>query len=438
MKRITLTFVTLFMLVALAVPTAAFSVSAYSGIPTFTIVSVITDQKVTILTYNFPANYDFQVRMGAYGTEGVGGTLVATTNSGTGGAFQATYAIPAVLQGSQRIAILLQSTTGGFYAYNWFWNNTAASTTTGTVYTGFPTFTISSVVVDSTVTLAMVNLPAAYTFNVTMGAYGTLGIGGTQVATFSSGAGGSLSATYNIPASLVGSQRIAIRIDSTTGGFFAYNWFWNNTSTSTPGGTVYTGIPTFTITSVVVDSTVTISAVNFPANYTFNVLMGAYGTLAIGGTQVANFNSGAGGNFTATYTIPASLVGSQRIAIRMDSTTGGFFAYNWFWNNTSTSTPGGTVYTGIPTFSITSVVKDTTVTVSATNFPPSYDFVVLMGVYGTLGVGGTQVATFNSGSGGNFSATYNIPASLAGSTRIAIRIQSTTGGFFAYNWFWNQ
>jgi hypothetical protein len=438
MKKITLIFTSLIMLVALAIPTAAFSVNAYSGIPTFTIVSNIPDQKVTILTSNFPANYDFKVLMGAYGTLGVGGTEVATTNSGTGGAFQATYTIPAILVGSQRIAIRLQSTTGGFFTYNWFWNNTSSSGTVTPGYAGFPTLTVSSVVVDSTVTLAIANLPANYTFNVAMGAYGTLALGGTQVASFNSGAGGSLSATYTIPAALKGSQQIAIRIDSTTGGFFAYNWFWNNTATSSTGGTVYTGIPTFSISSVAVDSTVTISAVNFPANYTFNVLMGAYGTFGIGGTQVASFNTGTGGNFTATYTIPAGLTGAQRIAIRMDSTTGGFFAYNWFWNNTATSSTGGTAYAGIPTFSISSVVKDSTVTVSSANFPPNLTFVVLMGAYGTYGIGGTQVATFNSGAGGNFSATYTIPAAFSGSKQIAIRMDSTTGGFYAYNWFWNQ
>ncbi len=420
------------MLVALAIPTAAYSVSAYSGIPTFSIISVITDQKVTIQTWNFPANYNFQVTMGAYGTEGVGGTLVATTNSGAGGTFQATYAIPAVLQGSQRIAILLQSTTGGFYAYNWFWNNTSSSGTIVPVYYGFPTFSISGVVVDSTVTIAMVNLPANNAFTVTMGAYGTLALGGTQVGSFNSGAGGSLSATYNIPAGLKGSQRIAIRIDDTNGVYFAYNWFWNNTSS---GGIVYTGIPTFSITSVVVDSTVTVAGTNFPANYNFTVTMGAYGTLAIGGTQVATFNSNAGGNFTATFKIPASLVGSQRIAIRMDSTSGGFFAYNWFWNNTSSSVPG---YTGIPTFSITSVVQNATVTVAGNNFPANLNFVVLMGPYGTQGIGGTQVATFNSNAGGVFTATFNIPAALQGSTQIAIRMQSTNGIYFAYNWFWNN
>ncbi len=305
-------------LVGLAIPTAAFSVNAYNGIPTFTIVSVITDQNVTIQTYNFPANYNFQVLMGAYGTQGIGGTPVATTNSGAGGSFQATFSIPAILQGYQRIAIRMQNTTGGFFAYNWFWNNTSTSST------GIPTFTVTGVVIDSTVTIAMVNLPVNYTFDVRMGA---LGISGTQVASFNSGAGGSLSATYSIPASLKGSHQIAIWIESTTGGFFAFDWFSNNNST---GGTVYTGIPTFTITTVAKDTTVTVSANNFPPNDDFVVLMGAYGTLGIGGTQVASFNSGAGGNFTATYNIPASLQGSLRIAIRMQTASDIFFAYNWF------------------------------------------------------------------------------------------------------------
>lgn len=435
MKKIISIFSLLVVLVALAVPTAAYNVKAYSGIPTFTIVSVITDQKVTIQTSNFPANVDFAVLMGAYGTNGVGGINVTTTGSGTGGSFQVTYTIPDTLKGSQRIAIRLQSTTDGFFAYNWFWNNTTETSTTPT-YSGFPTFSISSVVVDTSVTIAMTNLPPSYTFNVLMGAYGTLGIGGTQVASFDSGSGGNLTATYNIPAALKGAQRIAIRIESTTGGFFAYNWFWNNTATSS-GGTAYTGIPTFSIDSVVVDTTVTIKGVNFPAGYTFNVLMGPYGTLGIGGTNVSSFGSGSGGNFTATFNIPASLQGSQRIAIRLESTAGGFFAYNWFWNNMASSSTSTTPYTGIPTFSITSVVKDTTVTISATNFPANIDFVVLMGAFGTLGVGGTQVATFNSGSGGNFSAIYDIPSSVQGMPRIAIRIQSTNGIFFAYNWFWN-
>jgi hypothetical protein len=84
---------------------------------------VVSNTSVTILTNNFPPNENFTVRMGPYGTQGVGGIVVTTTNSGAGGAFTETYAIPAALAGSTRIAIRLDSPTG-YYAYNWFWNNT--------------------------------------------------------------------------------------------------------------------------------------------------------------------------------------------------------------------------------------------------------------------------------------------------------------------------
>jgi hypothetical protein len=308
-------------------------------IPTFSIVSVDKDVSVTIETANFPANQTFTVRMGAFGTLGIGGTVVGTTDSGSGGTFQATYDIPDGLKGSARIAIRMDSPEG-FFSFNWFVNNTGTTPTptpspTTTPFSGIPTFSISSVVTDSTVTISTNNFPANRDFTVRMGAFGTAAVGGTVVATTSSGSGGSFSATYNIPDSLKGKTRIAIRMDSTTGGFFAFNWFWNRTSTATTPPPAFVGIPTFSITSVVHDSSVTITTNNFPANKDFTVRMGAFGTAAVGGTVVGTTNSGSGGSFTATYNIPDSLKGKTRIAIRMDSTSGGFFAFNWFWNATT-------------------------------------------------------------------------------------------------------
>ena len=305
-----------------------------------------------------------------------------------------------------------------------------------------PSFSIVSVSKDVSVTIQTANFPAHQTFTVQMGAYGTLGIGGTVVATTDSGEGGSFAATYSIPAGLVGSAKIAIRMDSPQG-YFSFNWFVNNASsvTPTPAPTAapgYTGVPSFAIASVLVDSTVTITTTNFPAHYDFTVSVGDYGTLGIGGTVVATTNSGSGGVFNATYDIPDALKGKTRLAIRMDSTSGGFFAYNWFWNNTSTTTTPPPVFVGIPTFSIAAVVKDSKVTVTTNNFPANLDFTVLMGAFGTAGIGGTVVATTNSGTGGSFSATYDIPAGLVGSTQIAIRMDAASGGFFAYNWFWNN
>jgi hypothetical protein len=93
-------------------------------------------------------------------------------------------------------------------------------------------------------------------------------------------------------------------------------------------------VPTFTIVSVVRDTSVTIRTSNFPANQTFTARMGPIGTRGIGGTSVGTTNSGSGGSFTATYNIPAHLRGSYQIAIRLDSPSG-YFSYNWFYNNTT-------------------------------------------------------------------------------------------------------
>jgi hypothetical protein len=93
-------------------------------IPTFSIQSVTRDQTVTIQAANFPAGMKFKVLMGPFGSAGVGGDFVTTTDSGPGGSFKATYTIPEKLRGSLLIAIRLEGDSG-YYSYNWFWNITA-------------------------------------------------------------------------------------------------------------------------------------------------------------------------------------------------------------------------------------------------------------------------------------------------------------------------
>jgi hypothetical protein len=65
----------------------------------------------------------FVVTVGRYGTKGINGFEVATTDTGAGGSFTASYSIPQALRGHDRIAIRLQS-SAGYYSYNWFYNNT--------------------------------------------------------------------------------------------------------------------------------------------------------------------------------------------------------------------------------------------------------------------------------------------------------------------------
>jgi hypothetical protein len=78
---------------------------------------------------------------------------------------------------------------------------------------------------------------------------------------------------------------------------------------------------------------VTIRTANFPANQTFTALMGPIGSMGVGGTQAGTVNSGAGGVFTATIPIPASMASTSQIALRLQSPSG-YYSFGWFYNST--------------------------------------------------------------------------------------------------------
>jgi hypothetical protein len=364
-------------------------------IPTITIVRVVDGQSVTIQTADFPADDTFVVYMSSYGSLGISGTIVDTIDSGEGGTFSKTFSIPEGLKEEPKIAIRLESPQSGYYAYNWFFNNTTGpgdleeeetdqaapvqaeeseappaeeeapvqeqesqapapadqaakgqgqgdqGVTKGASsggYTGYPTFMIAEVTKDQDVTIKGSNFPANDTFTVRMNYYGTLGIGGTVVETITTGSGGSFSDTYSIPAKYHGQYKIAIRLESSASGYYAYNWFYNNTTGGGGGGggTGYTGYPYFYIDTVTQDQAVAINAHNFPANDTFNLRMNYYGTQGIAGVIVQTVTTDANGNLSDTvFPVPSEVQGSYKIAIRLESPTSGYYAYNWFYNNTT-------------------------------------------------------------------------------------------------------
>ena len=319
-----------------------------------------------------------------------------------------------------------------------------------------PTFKITAVDQDNTVTIKAQNFPVNDEFKVTMGKYGTLGIGGVVVGTQNSGTG-SFTATYTIPASLAGSTRIAIRLQSPTSHYYSYNWFWNNDHPTTSGGSTTptttwgyppagaNTIPNTSVTAVTPGVDVTVKGTNFTTTDTYNVFIGKFGTKGVGGVKVGTQTTDASGKFTGTYSIPAALKDEAKLAIRFVSPATGYYAYDWFTNQGSsgstTTTTWGYPPAGantIPTFSITAVVKGDTVTIKAKNFTTNDSYKVTMGAFGTKGVGGVLVDTQATDGTGAFTATYSIPASLKNNTKIAIRLQSPTTGYYSYNWFWND
>jgi hypothetical protein len=174
------------------------------------------------------------------------------------------------------------------------------------------------------------------------------------------------------------------------------------------------------------------------------------GTLGINGVVVGTIESGSGGALTKTFTIPDKFKGAYQISIRAQTAHANpYYAYNWFYNNTtsssssssssSTSTTTTPVYTGIPTIHICTVERDKSVTFRTTNFPANQTFTVRMGPMWTAGIGGTVVGTFDSGAGGSFDKTFEIPANLAGSYRISIRMDTAHANpYYSYNWFYNN
>lgn len=201
-------------------------------------------------------------------------------------------------------------------------------------------------------------------------------------------------------------------------------------------------IPTISVSSVQVGKTVTLQTHNFPPNMTFNVTMGRMYTQGIGGIYVGQINSGNGASQSVTFTIPAALANDAQVSIRAQTGHANpYYAYNWFYNNPAPVpvpvTPGP-VYTGIPTFSVSAVNAGKDVTIVTNNFPAHMTFYVTMGKMYTRGIGGIQVASFDSEQGGTLTKTFTIPASLAGDDRISIRAQTGHANpYYAFNWFHN-
>jgi hypothetical protein len=342
--------------------------------------------------------------------------------------------------------------------------------TVSKVFAANPSFTIGEVVSDQTVTILVKDAPKNREFIVRMGEYDTKAINGIESGRFQTGNGGNLQATIDIPAALKGRAQIAIRMDSVTGGWYYYNWFWNKkeggtwpppsttpqpttppAATPQPTKTATKIVPTITIKSAVESQNVTIVITNFPKNAEMKAFMGEMYTRGKDGIEVGTFTTTDAPGTEVTLNIPAELANDERVAIRVESVRGGWYSYNWFWNKQggrvvtppSTSpvtTPAPTQVNPqvkYPSITIVSIDSGKTVSIKAENLSTETEFTVLMGKMWTRGVNGVPSAIFNTGTSSTAELTVDIPASLANESLIAIRIQGTNGSY-AYNWFKNK
>jgi hypothetical protein len=406
------------------------SAGVAASIPTFSIVSVVRDQTVTIRTSNFPSEQVFKVRMGKMGTLGIGGLVVEETSSGSGGSFLVTYNIPEALHGRNQISIRMDSSQG-YYAYNWFYNNTTGGEAAppppaeptpvvpppaAAPYRGIPTFTIVSVVRNETVSIRTSNFPANQTFTVTMGLMGTRGVRGVVVASTPSEAGGVFEITYTIPETLHDRSRIAIRLQSPQG-YYAYNWFYNNTTgaaASSPAAP-QAQVPQPTPTQAPA------AAAPPPASPT-------QPPPAVPPTQPPT-PAPTQAPVTAAEPTPApETPAAEPPAEEPPAVTA---------EEPAAAEPTVAAQVEVPAISIISVAHGESVAVRVYNFPPNQVLTVTMGEMGSRGVGGIVVGSTSTGQGGAFDAIYDIPTSLRSAPLVAIRLESPEG-YYAFSWFHNR
>jgi LysM repeat protein len=232
--------------------------TGYSNTPqrtwSFSVASVTENASVTVQTYNIPGNVMFKVKIGRNPGGSDEWKDLPDWDTGTGGSFQATFPIPAEFSGTPQLVLrLVQTKKNGmsFFQDQWFSNIPGGTGMSGPDYTpgyyapeyyppyypsgyrpgyywGIPTIWIVSVVRNSTVTIQTNNFPANINFEVRMGFMHTQGINGYYVGNFNSGAGGTMTLTFNIPPQLYNQYQISIRTQNWWSGYYSYNWFYNN------------------------------------------------------------------------------------------------------------------------------------------------------------------------------------------------------------------
>jgi hypothetical protein len=327
---------------------SAFQTAAAADGAALSIVSVSKGVSVTVSVENMPANKEFRVLMNKIGTQGAGGTSAGTGKTNSDGSFTKTFSIPAALKNEAKIAIRVEATDKtGWYAYNWFTNNTSGSSSSSSGGSSVPqtgasssgSFSILDVEEDDSVSILVKNLPANRQFAVWFDWKNRSSVvKGVQAGTVRSDGDGEISTTLDLPAAVRDRHEVRVRLQSTSGSSVsAYIWFLNSDSDEEAGGSAPSGslgIPYLVIGSVVEDETVTVTIHNFPARTELDVYMGKYGTQGEDGIYVDTVKTGKTGPLTVTLDIPNKLEGRENISIRVEATDDSdHYAFDWFTNN---------------------------------------------------------------------------------------------------------
>lgn len=206
-----------------------------------------------------------------------------------------------------------------------------------------------------------------------------------------------------------------------------------------------------TIMSVVKNESVLVRLESFPANETFNVLMGFNGTLGINGYLVSKLTTNSGGTFMAKFPIPQGLAGQNIIAIRFESIDSNVLWYDWFYNETAASQPAVVPYQpivpdptkpavrynllepGFPTFNAIKVKKGEYMELRTRYFPGKDRWAIYIKDGAMANVTWYEVGGFNAADGGYINVSINIPEAIKYKPNLAVKFYNLKTGFYTYN-----
>lgn len=454
------------------------SVRIPNGGPKFWVSDVVRGESVTIRVAEFPKGRTYQVYIGIPSNYMSDATKVGSLTDGKGVNFSRTFEIPKPLRHLTHLAIYVWDKSDNSHGYDIFANDTGFDFKTEVSFTPVhrsssqsagksvgifngPTVWIGKQGYPKTFDVAFNDFYDEGSYSIFIG-YNNEDFPSTLVGYADETNGPRFTKTFDIPAALKNADQLKVAVVNAFNGHsgsmaFVYDEGYASVApkgfftTTYVGDSTYkyssTATPFTNVLNVVPDGEVTLQVFNFPPDKEFIVKMGPMGTRGINGFVIGTQTSGEGGSFIATYPIPPQLYGSDMIAIRMESTTSDHFVYDYFQNKDGFSFDASTdpsngdwvlVAGTYPNTKIVGVSKGTSVTVSGSNFTRNDTYTVRIGAIGTQGVGGIVVDTYSTGSASTFTATFAIPASLQGASRLAIRFESNNTPYYAYDWFYNS
>jgi len=199
-----------------------------------------------------------------------------------------------------------------------------------------------------------------------------------------------------------------------------------------PGYPYYDGIGV-TVTKNIEDKNVSIQTSWLPRYEVLDVLIGKCQDAGASGKWVGQIATGAvEGIYTGKYKIPSTYYGVSCLSVRLVSEISGRIGTTNFTNGT-----GASVSKTLD-FLINSVDRNNSVTITIYNAAKGNKYKLYIGHEGTGSTGGTYIQTFIPDSSKPATLKLTIPAKLAGSTLLDLRIVGINSGEDFYHTFRNK